>query len=114
MPSQQKFAVEFESSKAFSECCENFLSFKIKEEINKRCNCSAIEFPYAKEDLPFCMRLPDFVNDGKCVYEDMEEDWESGKDNLELLACQKQIDEAKNHLICKYKVMKLFQVSGLD
>ncbi|VDK35172.1 unnamed protein product [Taenia asiatica] len=86
--------------------------YTIQAEINKNCNCNAIEFPIINGSLPFCMSMVDFVKKNRCVYEKMVK--QAGMRNStgpseEFLTCEAQLNMARDRILCKALVMQEFQ-----
>ncbi|OON20435.1 hypothetical protein X801_03686, partial [Opisthorchis viverrini] len=85
----------------------------LQTQINDRCGCNAIEFPYRNSSLPFCLAMGSFVHEGSCDVQSLQgarsKDTNSTKTGSLKSECLAELELVKNHVTCKSDVTRHFE-----
>lgn len=92
----------------------------LQSEINDKCGCNAIEYPYLNKSLPFCLALDTFLHEDGCrggnlsnssIVHDRPNNWKPPHGVRRNDSCLEQLEKVKHHVWCKSGVTKHYQVS---
>ncbi|GAA48395.1 FMRFamide-activated amiloride-sensitive sodium channel [Clonorchis sinensis] len=85
----------------------------IQTQINDRCGCNAIEFPYRNSSLPFCLAMGSFVHEGSCDVQKLQADGSKATNSTTIGSlksqCLAELEVVKNHVTCKSDVTRHFE-----